>query len=280
MNRREHTLVSKGRDIHLGKKTLVMGILNVTPDSFSDGGDYDQIENALAQAKRMIQEGADILDIGGESTRPGATEVLEGEELARVIPVIKAIRGFSDVLISIDTYKANVAEQAIEAGADIINDVWGMQREPRIGHVAVKYNVPVIAMHNQKGNEYSEDIIASMESFFEETMRIANDVGLKRSQIVLDPGIGFGKDADQNVVVLNRLREVMAFGFPVLLGTSRKSMIGKILNVLPKERVEGTIATNMFGIVHGVEIIRVHDVLEHVRASKVMDAIMRGTIDG
>lgn len=280
MKRRAYTLKSKGRSIALGEETLVMGILNVTPDSFSDGGDFTAVENAIQQAKKYIADGVHIIDIGGESTRPGATEVAENEELSRVIPVIKAIRDFSDVLISIDTYKARVAEEAVLAGADIINDVWGMQKEPRIASVAVKHNVPVVAMHNQTTNVYHEDIIIAMQNFFEKSFEIAKDAGLETSQIVLDPGIGFGKDADQNIVVLARLSEVMGFGFPVLLGTSRKSMIGKILDLPPRERVEGTIASNMYGITLGVEIIRVHDVLEHVRASKVMDVILKGKIDG
>lgn len=280
MKRRVYTLKSKERVIDLGTETLVMGILNVTPDSFSDGGDFTAIENAIQQAKKYIADGVHIIDIGGESTRPGATEVEQDDELNRVIPVIKAIREFSDILISIDTYKARVAEEAVNAGADIINDVWGMQKEPQIASVAVKYNVPVVAMHNQINNKYSEDIIISMQNFFEKSFEIAKEAGLETSQIVLDPGIGFGKDPDQNIVVLSRLSEVMGFGFPVLLGTSRKSMIGKILDLPPKERVEGTIATNMYGITLGVEIIRVHDVLEHVRASKVMDAILKGKIDG
>jgi len=270
----------KDRVLKLGEKTLVMGILNVTPDSFSDGGKFNQVEQAVDHAKRMIEEGAHIIDIGGESTRPGSKEVNENEEIDRVIPIIKAIRAFTDIPISIDTYKAKVAEEAILAGADIINDVWGMQREPGIADVAVKYGVPVIAMHNQMGTEYDKDIIEAMKEFFDKTVEIGENAGLDRSQIVLDPGIGFGKTSEQNAYVLSRLKEIVDFGYPILLGTSRKSMIGKILDLPPAERVEGTIATNVYGISLGVEIIRIHDVKEHVRAAKVTDAIMRGTLNG
>lgn len=271
-------LYSRDREIILGEKTLVMGILNVTPDSFSDGGRFNSIENALKQVQLMVDEGADIIDVGGESTRPGSKDVGALEELNRVVPIIKAIRESFDVLISIDTYKAKVAEAAIEAGADIINDVWGLQREPEIARVASTYKVPVIAMYNQIGTDYNKDIIETMHDFFEETYKIAKTNGLEKSQIILDPGIGFGKTPEQNVIVMKRLKEVMDWNMPVLLGTSRKSMIGKILDLPPSERLEGTLATNCYGISLGIDIIRIHDVQAHVRASKVMDAMMRGTI--
>lgn len=271
-------LYTRDKEIQLGEKTLIMGILNVTPDSFSDGGQFNSVDNALKQVEVMIREGADIIDVGGESTRPGSSEVALVEELDRVLPIIKAIRESYDVLISIDTYKAKVAEAALEAGADIINDVWGMQREPEIAKVAAKYKVPVIAMHNQNGTDYDRDIIDAMKAFFEKTYEIAREYELEKSQLILDPGIGFGKTPEQNVVVMKRLKEVMDWGMPVLLGTSRKSMIGKILDLPSSERLEGTLATNCYGISLGIDIIRIHDVEAHVRASKVMDAIMRGSI--
>lgn len=276
----KRTVKSRKQEILLGEKTLVMGILNVTPDSFSDGGQFNSIDKALEHVKEMIEEGADIIDIGGESTRPGSKEVKEAEELERVVPIIKAIRASYDVLISIDTYKAAVARAALEAGANIINDVWGMQREPEIASVAVEFGVPVIVMHNQVTTDYPKDIIDTMYDFFEKTYSIAKAAGLEKSQLILDPGIGFGKTAEQNVIVMKRLKEVMAWNMPVLLGTSRKSMIGKILDLPSEERLEGTLATNIYGISIGVDIIRIHDVKAHVRASKVMDTIMRGTIDG
>jgi dihydropteroate synthase len=277
---KKRILYSRDKEIILGDKTLVMGILNVTPDSFSDGGQFNSIETAVKHAGMMIDEGADIIDIGGESTRPGSKEVAEQEELDRVVPIIKAIREKYDVLISIDTYKAKVADAALLAGADIINDVWGMQKEPEIAEIAVRHNVPLIAMHNQIGTDYTEDIILAMKKFFEKSYEIAFEKGLKRSQIILDPGIGFGKTPEQNVVVMKRLGEMMAWGEPVLLGTSRKSMIGKILDLPADQRLEGTLATNIYGISLGVDIIRIHDVEAHVRGAKVMDAIMRGRIDG
>lgn len=210
-------LRTKNRDIVLGEKTLVMGILNVTPDSFSDGGRFNTVETALKHVGQMIEQGADMIDIGGESTRPGSIEVGQEEELKRVIPIIQAIRQHYDVLISIDTYKAAVAQAAIEAGADIINDVWGMQKEPEIAGVAVTFGVPVVAMHNQVGTTYSEDILGVMRQYFQKTYEIADNYGLDHEQIVLDPGIGFGKTPEQNVVVMNRLKEIMDWGKPVLL---------------------------------------------------------------
>lgn len=268
---REHALV-------LGKKTYIMGILNVTPDSFSDGGHHNEVDQAVEQALLMIREGADIIDIGGESTRPGAAEVTLEEELKRVIPVIKALAAHTEVQVplSIDTYKAEVARQALLAGAHIVNDVWGLQREPDIAQVAAEFDAPVIMMHNQIGTEYDGDIMASMKTYFEKSIKIAKEAGIEISQMVLDPGIGFGKTAEQNIHIMSRLHELNALGCAVLLGTSRKSMIGKILDLPPNERVEGTIATNVLGVVQGVDIIRVHDIQPNLRAIKVTDAILRG----
>lgn len=272
-----YQLDCRGKMLEIGKKTHVMGILNVTPDSFSDGGDHNEVEQAVAFALQMIAEGADIIDIGGESTRPGSAEVTAADELNRVIPVIKALAAHPDinVPISIDTYKAEVARQALEAGAHIVNDVWGLQREPEIAKVAAAYGAPVIAMHNQVGTEYSEDIMTAMIGFFEKTKEIAEAAGIPKAHLILDPGIGFGKTYEHNVSVMNRLTELHLLGYPILLGTSRKSMIGKILDLPPKERVEGTIATNVLGIAQGVEMIRVHDIQAHVRAVRVTDAIVR-----
>jgi dihydropteroate synthase len=273
-------LMANGTGIILGEKTLIMGILNVTPDSFSDGGQYNQIEAALSQSLRMITEGADIIDIGGESTRPGSSSVSFEEERNRVLPVIKALRDQSDCLISVDTYKAGIAEEALKSGANIINDVWGFQKDPDMAKVAAVYQVPSILMHNQIGTEYSGDIIESMKGFFDKSIEWALKKGLKEKMIILDPGIGFGKTPLQNVQVMRRLDEIKAFGYPVLLGTSRKSMIGKILDLPDDERIEGTIATNVIGMMTGCEIIRVHDVREHVRAARVVESILKGKIDG
>lgn len=255
-----------------------MGILNVTPDSFSDGGDHHTVDQAIAHALQMIEEGVDIIDIGGESTRPGSAEVSLEEELSRVIPVIQALRQKHqvNVPISIDTYKAEVARQAVLAGADLLNDVWGFQREPEMARVAAEFEVPAVVMHNQVGTHYEGDLIENMLTFFNKTIEIAKEAGMDTRQLIIDPGIGFGKTAQQNIELMGRLFELSALKLPMLLGTSRKSMIGHILDVPPKDRVEGTIATNVLGAMQGADIVRVHDVKAHVRALKVTDAIIRG----
>ena len=269
-------LYSKNKKIELGKRTLIMGILNVTTDSFSDGGDYADIEKAVARAKEMVSEGADIIDIGGMSTRPGHEDISVELEMERVIPVIKRISAELDTIISIDTYRYEVAEKALENGADIINDVWGLQYDKgEMAAVAAKYDVPVIVMHNQNGTHYEKDIMVSMREFFEKSFKIAEENGLSKDKIVIDPGIGFGKDMEQNIEVLHRMGEIRDIA-PILLGTSRKRFIGALLNGLPpKERAEGTVATTVAGIERGADIVRVHDVLENKRAALVADAIIR-----
>ncbi|OGO77859.1 MAG: dihydropteroate synthase [Clostridiales bacterium GWB2_37_7] len=262
--------------INLGERTYIMGILNVTPDSFSDGGDFVDIEAAVFHAKQMVEEGADIIDIGGESTRPGFLELGEEEELKRVIPVIERLAKEIDVPISIDTYKAAVAEKAIQAGAVIVNDIWGMQKDPNMAQIAAKHQVPIILMHNQLGTEYSNDIMEEMCILLRHSIDLGLQAGIKLENMILDPGIGFGKTAEQNVIVMSRLGELNDLGCAMLLGTSRKSFIGKILDLVPKERVEGTVATTVMGIIQGVDIVRVHDVKENLRAAKVTDAAVRG----
>lgn len=262
--------------LKLGTKTYVMGILNVTPDSFSDGGQFVDVDKAIEHAKEMVQLGADILDIGGESTRPGSAEVDAEEELRRVLPVIERLVKEVNVPISVDTYKASVAEKVLEAGAHVINDVWGLQRDLDMASVVAKYNAPVIIMHNQKGTEYSKDIMKAICDFFVKSINMALEAGVKKENIILDPGIGFGKTPEQNMIVMSRLGELNDLGYPVLLGTSRKSMIGKILDLPANERVEGTVATSVMGVVQGVDIIRVHDIKENLRAVKVTDVIVRG----
>lgn len=273
-------LHSQNKTIELGKRTLIMGILNVTTDSFSDGGDYTDIDLAVERAKEMVKEGADIIDVGGMSTRPGHEEISIELELERVIPVIKRISKEVDTIISIDTYRYKVAEEAIKNGAHIINDVWGLQFDNgEMARVASKYNTVVIAMHNQNGTEYKEDIMLSMRKFFEKTFDIAEKNGLSKDKIIIDPGIGFGKDIKLNLEVLHRMNEIRDIG-PILLGASRKRFIGTLLNNLPpKERTEGTIATTIAGIERGADIVRVHDVLQNKRAILVADAIIRGYKD-
>ncbi|WP_242939418.1 dihydropteroate synthase [Tindallia magadiensis] len=257
-----------------------MGILNVTPDSFSDGGQFTEVEKALLHGKKMVEEGADIIDIGGESTRPGAVKVEEEEELQRVMPMVKALVEALEVPISIDTYKAPVAKAALEAGVHMINDVWGLQRDKEMASVVASFGVPVCIMHNQEGTEYKEDILSSIKTFFEKSLTMARKAGIDDKNILLDPGIGFGKTPEQNIYVMGRLQELQEFGYPVLLGTSRKSMIGKILDLAPEQRIEGTLATNVIGVYQGVEIIRVHDIKENLRGIKVADAILRGVEHG
>ena len=271
-------LKCRDKNIELGKKTLIMGILNVTPDSFSDGGRYNNLDSALEQAKKMIEDGADIIDIGGESTRPGHTQISVEEEIERVVPVIEMLSKELDIVISIDTYKYQVAEAALKAGAHIINDIWGLQYDNgEMAKLAADYNVPVIAMHNQNGTEYNEDIILSMRKFFERTYEISDKYGISRDNIILDPGIGigFGKGMEENIEVLARLEELRDMG-RILLGTSKKRFIGTILGGLSTdERVEGTVATTVIGIGKGVDIVRVHNVLENKRAALVADRIYR-----
>lgn len=267
----------KQHTLEIGKRTLIMGILNVTPDSFSDGGKFDTIEHAIEQALEMADQGADIIDIGGESTRPGFAEVPLELEISRVLPVIEALVAHPefDIPISIDTYKAETARCALMAGAEIVNDIWGLQREPEIARVAAQFGAPVIIMHNQNGTHYETDIVDSMIEFFEKSIAIAKAAGIPDQSIMLDPGFGFGKTSEQNIDLMPRLHELHVLGYPLLLGTSRKSMIGKILDLPPQERMEGTVATSVFGVVQGVEVIRVHDVKENLRAVKVMDAMTR-----
>lgn len=250
-----------------------MGILNVTPDSFSDGGRYTLVEQALQHAKKMVEDGADIIDIGGESTRPGHAAVSLDEELSRVVPIIEAISREVDVPISIDTYKAETARQAIEAGAHIINDVWGAKKESEIAKVAADKQAPIILMHNRQDRNYQhfiEDVLQDLQ----DSVAIAKRANVKDEQIILDPGIGFAKDLAENINMMQHLDRLVALGYPVLLGTSRKSMIGHVLGLPANERMEGTGATVCFGIQKGCHIIRVHDVLAMSRMAKMMDALL------
>jgi len=262
--------------LELGHRTCVMGILNVTPDSFSDGGRYATSEPAIARALEMLAEGADILDVGGESTRPGSQPVDAEEELRRVVPVIRGIRAAApQAIISIDSYKAVVAEASLRAGANLINDVWGLLKDPELAGVAARYQAPTIVMHNQEGTHYGElipDIIASLR----QSIRVAAAAGLPPELVIIDPGIGFGKTAVQNLDVLRDMNDLRVLGRPVLLGTSRKSTIGKVLGGLPvEERLEGTAATVALGIAAGADIIRVHDVKYMKRVAQMTDAIVR-----
>lgn len=271
-------MILKVRDksIEIGKKTLIMGILNITPDSFSDGGDYLDVEKAIQHAKDMVRDGADIIDVGGMSTRPGHEEVSVEEEINRVIPVIRRLTKEVDALISIDTYRWEVAEKALELGVHIVNDVWGLQYdEGQMAKLISKYDCLVVVMHNQDDKEYEKDIILSMREFFNKSFSLIDNNNISHERVFIDPGIGFGKGFDENIEVLKRLDELKDIA-PILLGTSRKRFIGTLLNgVPPKERCEGTIATSILGIEKGVEIVRVHDVLENKKALLVADKLVR-----
>ena len=263
------------KEFKLGKRTYIMGILNVTPDSFSDGGKFDNIDKAIEHAQQLIADGADIIDIGGESTRPNCAELSEEEEIKRVVPVIELLSKKFDIPISIDTYKSKVAEIAIKSGANLINDVWGFKRDRNMAKVAAKYNVPCCLMHNRENTVYNnlmEDIVSDLK----ESIEIAIEAGVKSENIILDPGIGFAKNYEENLRTMNELKKITAMGYSVLLGTSRKSMIGNALNLPVDQRVEGTVATTVIGIMKGCDFVRVHDVFENKRAAMMTDAIIRG----
>ncbi|WP_158738495.1 dihydropteroate synthase [Alteribacillus sp. YIM 98480] len=259
--------------LDFSKKTYVMGILNVTPDSFSDGGRFDNVTKAAERAHEMVEQGADIIDIGGESTRPGHVKVEGEEERRRVLPIIEAIAKTVNVPISIDTYKAETARQAIEAGASIINDVWGAKADPEMADVAAQYDVPIVIMHNREDLGY-HDLMPDILTDMKESIMICQNAGVKENRIILDPGIGFAKTYEQNLEVMRRLEEFTSLGYPVLLGTSRKSIIAQTLNLPANDRVEGTGATVSLGIERGCDIVRVHDVLEMSRTVKMMDAML------
>lgn len=255
------------------KKTYIMGILNVTPDSFSDGGKFYSVEDAVSHAIEMVQDGAGIIDVGGESTRPGHNPVSVEEELRRVIPVIQEVSKRVVAPISIDTFKARTAAEAIEAGAHIINDVWGAKQDPEIADVAAEKKVPIILMHNRPNMDY-ENFVRDVLFDLYESIEIAKKAGVSDDKIILDPGIGFAKDRDQDMLLMQNLDKIVALGYPVLLATSRKRVIGHVLDLPVEERMEGTGATCLFGMQKGCHIVRVHDVKPISRMVKMMDALM------
>lgn len=292
---RKATTMEIGRSrFEWGKRTYVMGILNVTPDSFSGDGllakGGELVEAAVQQAQRFVAEGADILDIGGESTRPGAQPVSAEEELEHVLPVLQAVLRAVDVPVSIDTYKAQVAEAALQAGASLVNDVWGFHADPELAQVVSRYGVPVVLMHNRSswahavikeklGGRYVgipyDNLIEDIRRELMESVELAHAAGIPDERIILDPGIGFGKSTEQNLELVNRLGEILALGYPILYGPSRKSFIGYTLDVPPEERLEGTAAAVAVGILRGADIIRVHDVKAMTRVARMTDAIVR-----
>jgi dihydropteroate synthase len=268
-----------------GERTYVMGILNVTPDSFSGDGlirrakagePVDAVTAAVEQARQMVHDGADLLDVGGESTRPGHAPVDAAEEIGRVIPVVAAVHeALPQMPISIDTTKVVVAEASIAAGATLLNDIWGTSPDPAMAELAASANLPLIVMHNREVARY-DDVVAEVVADLEGALERAERAGVERGSLIVDPGIGFGKTADHNVTLLRELGALRRLERPILLGTSRKSTIGRILDLPPEERLEGTLATTALGIAAGVDIVRVHDVAANVRAARVSDAIVRG----
>ena len=273
----------RGKTIELGRRTAVMGILNVTPDSFSNGGRYWEHNKAFERGIQMIEEGADIIDIGGESTRPGSNTVSIQEEIDRIMPIVENI--VKKVIVSVDTYKADVAEIALKSGVHIINDISAMRFDSRMVEVVRKYNVPIILMHikgtpkdMQKDPEY-DDLLEEIKEYFEERIDFAIYNGIKLENIIIDPGIGFGKQIKDNFLLLKRLSDLKIFGCPILIGPSRKSFIGSILNLPSDERIEGTAAAVTAGILNGANIVRVHDVKEMVRVVKIADEILYSDIN-
>ncbi len=263
-----------------GKKTLIMGILNVTPDSFSDGGKFLDPEKAVRHAREMVEQGADIIDVGGESTRPGHEPVSAEEEMERIIPVIEALAKEIQVPISVDTYKAKVAEAALKAGAHIINDIWGAKADPDMAKVAAQYDVPIILMHNRKERNYQSFFRDVMNDLFE-SIQIAKKAGVRDENIILDPGIGFAKDLSENLEMMRNLDKLVGIGYPVLLAVSKKRMIGGVLDLPVHDRMEGTGAAICYGIQKGCQLVRVHDVKEMSRMARMMDALMgKGEFNG
>ena len=254
-------------------RTYIMGILNVTPDSFSDGGKFNQMDAALYHAEEMIRDGADIVDVGGESTRPGHTVISDDEEISRVAPVIEAIKSRFDIPVSIDTYKGKVTEAALKAGADLVNDIWGFKFDHKVAELTAQYGAACCLMHNRSEptyQDYLNDVVADLK----ECVRIAKDVGISDDKIILDPGVGFGKTYQMNLEIINHADVLHSLGFPILLGTSRKSVIGQTLNLPTDQRVEGTLATTVVGVLKGCAFVRVHDVKENKRVIQMTEAIM------
>lgn len=262
------------REFDTAHHTYVCGILNVTPDSFSDGGKWRDTDSALRQAERMAEQGAAILDIGGESSRPGYTPVSPEEELERVIPILRAVKERFDIPVSLDTCKAEVAREGLLAGADLINDIWGLRGDPDMAKVIAENGASCCLMHNRESAGY-QDLMAELTADLGESLKIAQAAGIDRDKVILDPGIGFGKSYEDNMRILADLKELSVLGCPVLLGCSRKSVIGQTLDLPVSQREEGTLATTVLAVLSGISFIRVHDVEKNVRAIKMTEAILK-----
>ncbi len=261
------------REFDTEHQTYIMGILNVTPDSFSDGGKYSRIDAALAHAEKMIRDGADIIDVGGESTRPGHMQITDEEETARVVPVIEALKARFDTPVSVDTYKSAVAREALKAGADLVNDIWGLKYDPQMAGLIAESGAACCLMHNRNNTDYRQFIPEFLDDM-RECVRLADEAGIAWDKIILDPGVGFGKTYEMNLEVISRLEVMHELGLPILLGTSRKSVIGLTLDLPPEEREEGTLVTTVFGVQKGCAFVRVHDVEKNKRAIRMTRALM------
>ena len=274
------TMRFENRNVDFSSRTHIMGVLNVTPDSFSDGGKFFKSDDAVRQGMKMIEEGADTIDVGGESTRPGSDPLPTEEELSRVIPVIKSMSAKTDVPISIDTYKAEVARRALDAGAQMINDISALRFDPKMKEVASKYKVPIVLMHikgtpkEMQKDPYYDDVIVEITEYLRQSIKMAEEAGIDREKIIIDPGIGFGKRLRDNLNILKNLKKFSILGCPILIGCSRKSFIGKILDLPAEERLEGSLAALAVAVMNGVNIVRVHDVKESERVVSLVDAIM------
>lgn len=261
------------REFDVKNHTYCMGILNVTPDSFSDGGKWKDMDRALFHVEEMLSQGMDILDVGGESTRPGYTMLQDEEEISRVVPVIEAVKKRFDVPVSLDTYKSLVAKEGICAGADMINDIWGLKFDEQMGYVIAEHNLPCCLMHNRKEAVYQE-FRKDLKEDLRQSVRLALNAGITADKIILDPGVGFGKSYEQNLEVINTLEELQCFDLPILLGCSRKSVIGLTLDLPATERLEGTLVTTVMAVMKGCTFVRVHDVKENVRAIRMAEAVL------
>lgn len=266
-------MIIGNKEFDLEKHCYVMGILNVTPDSFSDGGRWNNLEAAKKHTADMIEEGAAIIDIGGESTRPGFGRISDEEEISRVVPMIEMVKKEFDIPVSVDTYKSAVAEAALAAGADLVNDIWGLKGDDKLAEVIARHDVPCCLMHNRDNTDYvnfREELIEDLK----ETLELAKKAGIKDDKIILDPGVGFGKTYEHNLIAINHMEDLKSLGYPVLLGTSRKSVVGLTLDLPASERVEGTLVTTVMGVMKGAAFVRVHDVKENYRAVKMTEAIL------
>lgn len=261
------------REFDIENKTYVMGILNITPDSFSDGGNFNHLDKALFHAEEMIKEGAAIIDIGGESTRPGYTLLSENEEIERVVPIIEALKQRFDIPLSLDTYKSEVAKAGILAGIDLINDIWGLKYDKHMAQLIAESKTACCLMHNRKEIDYT-DYFEDFKEDMKETVLLAKQAGIERDKIILDPGVGFSKTLENNLQIINHLEILIEMGYPVLLGTSRKSVIGQTLSLPVDQRLEGTLVTTVFGVLKGCAFVRVHDVEENIRAIEMTRALM------